>query len=110
VAACGNRSVPSQSQPECGTENVTQTVPVSREEVQVEREPITEANRDQALSGAEMTAAEHEVTLHEQRPVVQKETVLVERVKLSSETVTEEQQVAGTVRKEQIDTERDVGR
>ena len=34
------------------TEQVTQTVPVSHEEVRVEREPITEGNRDQALSGS----------------------------------------------------------
>ena len=32
------------------TEQVTQTVPVSHEEVRVEREPITEANRDAALA------------------------------------------------------------
>ncbi len=32
------------------TENVTQTVPVSREEVRVEREPITDANRGQAMA------------------------------------------------------------
>lgn len=108
MAGCGNRNAPSQSQPQCGTDNAIQTAPVSREEVRVEREPITEANRDQALSGAEMTEAEHQVTLHEQRPVVPKETVPVERVKLSSEA--EEQQVTGTVRKEQIDAERDVGR
>ncbi len=57
-----------------------------------------------------MTEAEHGVTLHEQRPVVQKETVPVECIKLSTETVTEERQGAGTVRKEQIDAEGDVGR
>ena len=34
------------------TENVTQTVPVQREELRVEREPITDANRDAAGSGA----------------------------------------------------------
>ena len=33
------------------TENVSTTVPVSHEEVHVEREPITDANRDAALSG-----------------------------------------------------------
>ncbi len=32
------------------TENVTQTVPVQREEVRLEREPITEANRGAAGS------------------------------------------------------------
>lgn len=33
------------------TENVTTTVPVSREEVRVDREPISEANRVDALDG-----------------------------------------------------------
>jgi uncharacterized protein (TIGR02271 family) len=85
------------------TENVTQTVPVSHEEVRLEREPITDANRDAALSGAGITEEEHEVTLHAERPVVAKETVPVERVRLGTETVTEEQQVSEQVRKEQID-------
>jgi stress response protein YsnF len=71
--------------------------------VRLEREPITEANRDAALSGADITEEEHELTLHAERPVVAKETVPVERVRLSTETVTEEQQVNEQVRKEQID-------
>jgi uncharacterized protein (TIGR02271 family) len=33
------------------TEDVQATVPVSREEVRIEREPITEANREAATSG-----------------------------------------------------------
>ena len=85
------------------TENVTQTVPVSHEEVRLEREPITDANRGDALSGADITEEEHEVTLRAERPVVQKETVPVERVRLGTETVTEDHEVSETVRKEQID-------
>ena len=46
------------------TENVTTTVPVSHEEVRVEREPMTEENRDAAISGGDITEEEHEVTLH----------------------------------------------
>jgi uncharacterized protein (TIGR02271 family) len=85
------------------TENVTRTVPVSHEEVRVEREPITEANRDAAMAGPDISEEEHEVTLHAERPVVAKETVPVERVRLTTETVTEEQQVNEEVRKEQIE-------
>jgi uncharacterized protein (TIGR02271 family) len=85
------------------TENVTQTVPVSHEEVRVEREPVTEANRDTAMTGPEITGAEHHVTLHAERPVVEKEAVPVERVRLGTEKVTEEREVSETVRKEQID-------
>ena len=85
------------------TEDVTTTVPVSHEEVRLEREPITDDNRDAAMSGGDITEEEHEVTLHAERPVVQKETVPVERVRLNTETVTENQQVTEQVRKEQID-------
>jgi uncharacterized protein (TIGR02271 family) len=85
------------------TENVTTTVPVSHEEVRLEREPITDANRDAALSGSDISEEEHEVILHAERPVVAKETVPVERVRLGTETATEEHQVNEQIRKEQID-------
>ncbi|GHD53819.1 DUF2382 domain-containing protein [Streptomyces galbus] len=87
------------------TEEVQQTVPVRREEVRVEREPITDANRDAALSGPDITEAEHEVVLHEERPVTETETVPVERVRMTAEEHTDEETVRGQVRKEQIDTE-----
>jgi uncharacterized protein (TIGR02271 family) len=91
------------------TEDVQQSVPVSREEVRVEREPVTEANRDAAMSGADISEAEHEVTLHEERPVVEKEAVPVERVRLAKERVSGEETVGGEVRKERIETEGDTG-
>ncbi|MDP9696755.1 UNVERIFIED_ORG: uncharacterized protein (TIGR02271 family) [Arthrobacter globiformis] len=87
------------------TENVTKTVPVQREEVRIEREPLTDANRDAALSGPDLSDEEHEVTLHEERPVVEKETVPVERVRLDKETVTDEVTVDEEVRKERIDAD-----
>jgi uncharacterized protein (TIGR02271 family) len=87
------------------TENVTQTVPVSREEVRVEREPITEANADRAMEGPAISEAEHEVTLHADQPVVEKEAVPVERVRLDKETVTDQEQVSNQVRKEEIEVE-----
>ncbi len=90
------------------TENVTQTVPVQREEVRVEREPITDANVDPATSGPEISEAEHEVTLTEEQPVVEKRAVPKERVRLSKDTVTDQEQVTEQVRKERIDTEGEV--
>ena len=66
------------------TENVTQTVPVQREEVRVEREPITDANRDAATSGADISEEEHEVVLHAEEPVVEKRAVPKERVRLDN--------------------------
>ena len=90
------------------TENVTQTVPVSHEEVVLEREPITDANVGSALDGPAISEEEHEVVLHAERPVVAKEAVPVERVRLDTETVTEQQTVSDTVRKEQIELDGDV--
>ena len=87
------------------TEQQSVTVPVTREEVRVEREPITEANRDAALSGPDISEEEHEVTLREERPVVAKEAVPVERVRLAKDTVTDEVEVSDEVRKERIQTE-----
>jgi stress response protein YsnF len=60
------------------TENVSTTVPVSHEEVRV-------------------------VTLRAERPVVAKEALPVERVRLTTETVTEDAAVNETVRKEQVE-------
>jgi uncharacterized protein (TIGR02271 family) len=84
------------------TEQQTVTVPVQREEIRVEREPITDANLGAATSGPDISEEEHEVTLHEETPVVDKRAVPKERVRLDTETVTEERQVSEEVRKEQI--------
>jgi uncharacterized protein (TIGR02271 family) len=87
------------------TEEVTQTVPVQREEVRVEREPITDANRGRATAGPEISEEEHELVLHEEEVVTEKRAVPKERVRLDKETVTDEQTVSEQVRKEQIDAE-----
>jgi len=89
------------------TEQQTVTVPVSREEVRLEREPISDANLDAATSGPAISEEEHEVTLREEEPVVDKRAVPKERVRLDTETVTEERQVAEDVRKEQIEVDGD---
>jgi len=92
------------------TEQVSTTVPVTRDEVVVEREPITEANMPKAMDGPALSEEEHEVVLKAEQPVVTKETVAVERVKLGTQTVTEQQQVNEQVRKEQIETEDPTGK
>ena len=89
------------------TEQVTQTVPVRHEEVRVEREPITETNRDQALSGADISEEEHEVVLHAEEPVVEKRAVPKERVRMDKDAVTEQETVTEQVRKERIDVDGD---
>jgi uncharacterized protein (TIGR02271 family) len=92
------------------TEQVTQTVPVKREEVRLEREPITDGNVDQALDGPEISEEEHEVVLHEEEPVVEKRAVPKERVRMEKESVTDEAQVSEEVRKEQIEADGDIDR
>jgi uncharacterized protein (TIGR02271 family) len=89
------------------TEQQTVTVPVTLEEVRLEREPITDANVGSATSGPDLSDEEHEVILTEERPVVHMETVPVERVKLDKETVTEQQQVTEDVRHEEIELDGD---
>ncbi|WP_169983843.1 PRC and DUF2382 domain-containing protein [Microbispora sp. H10836] len=90
------------------TEHEQVDVPVTREKVRIEREPITDTNRDEALNGPDITGSEHEVTLHEERPVVDKRTVPVERVHMAKEQVTDRKRIGGEVRKERIDVEGDV--
>ncbi len=89
------------------TETQQVTVPVQREQVRVEREPITDANLDAATSGPAISEEEHEVVLREEEPVVEKRAVPKERVRLDTETVTDQRQVTEEVRKEQIEVEGD---
>jgi uncharacterized protein (TIGR02271 family) len=88
-------------------DEVTQTVPVRREEVRVEREPITDANVDAATAGPEISSEEHEVVLHEEEVVTEKRVVPKERVRLDKDVTTEERQVSETLRKEEIDVNQD---
>jgi uncharacterized protein (TIGR02271 family) len=87
------------------TEDVNVPVTVTKEKVRLETEPITDANRERAYDGPEIAEGEHEVTVAEERPIVSKETVPVERVRLAKDTVDEEQTVSESVRKERIDAE-----
>ena len=87
------------------TEQVQQTVPVQREEVRLEREPITDASVGAATDGHAISDEEHEVMLHEEEIVTEKRAVPKERVRLGKEVVTEEQTVSEEVRKEQIESD-----
>ena len=73
----------------------------------VEREPITDANADAALDGPEISEEEHEVTLYEEEPVVEKRTVPKERVRLGKDVTSDEETVSEEVRRERIETEGD---
>jgi len=86
-------------------EEVTETVPVRREEVRLEREPITDANRDDATAGPAISEEEHEVVLHAEEAVVDKRAVPKERVRLEKDVTTEEETVSDTVRQERVDVD-----
>lgn len=85
------------------TERETVEVPVEREEVQVTREPVRDGEVGGRIGGDEEIA----VDLHEERPVVEKETVAKERIGLDTETHRDTERVSGEVRKEQVEVERD---
>ncbi|CAM3801768.1 DUF2382 domain-containing protein [Kibdelosporangium persicum] len=83
------------------TEEQQVTVPVSHEEVRIEREPADPRRAGQT----DIAEDEQEVVLHAERPVMGKESVPVEQVRMHTEEVTEQQQVKGKVRKERIDVD-----
>lgn len=90
------------------TENETVTVPVRKERAVLETEPVTSASLDNATAGPAISEDEHEVVLSEERVVVDKTVEPVERVRLGTETVTEQETVNEEVRKEHIEVEGDV--
>lgn len=90
------------------TERVSQTVPVTHEEIRVEREPITDRNPADAAAG--LAEEEREVILYREEVVVGKDTVPVERVRLRVEEVTEQKTVTEEIRAEHIDYDDGKGR
>jgi uncharacterized protein (TIGR02271 family) len=90
------------------TEQETHTVPVRKEKAVLEREPVTEANAGAATSGPDLSDEEHEVVLNEEQVTVDKTVQPVERVRLGTETVTDEHTVTEDVRKEHIEADGDV--
>jgi uncharacterized protein (TIGR02271 family) len=87
------------------TDEHTETVPVKREEIRVEREPITDDNVDQAMSGPELSDEEHEVVLNQEEVVAEKRVVPKERVRLDKDVEVEERTVSEDVRREEIEVD-----
>lgn len=90
------------------TEHEQVTVPVQKERVRVEREPVTEGE----AAGRTIGEEEQEIVLHEERPVVSKETHPTEKVHLEKDVETVEETVSEEVRREraEIEEEGDVDR
>ncbi|CAM2872178.1 DUF2382 domain-containing protein [Corynebacterium jeikeium] len=86
------------------TDTETVEVPVTREEVRVERTPISEEEAANLKGNIDEAGQEASVTLSEERVSVNKETVPVEKVSLNKEQITETERHTEEVRKEQIDS------
>jgi len=85
------------------TEHVSTTVPVSKERVVVEREPITSADIQAGNLRADIGEASYEMRLKEERAIAEKEVVPIEKVRMRKEVETTQQEVGGELRKEHID-------
>ena len=91
------------------SEEVTKKVPVKREEVRIEREPITDANVGDATAGPELSDEEHEVVLHEEEVVAEKRVVPKERVRMDKDVEVDDKSVTEDVRREEIEVDGDAG-
>jgi uncharacterized protein (TIGR02271 family) len=85
------------------TDYVTTTIPVRREELRLEEALGDEAGRTAppALPGGDSW----EMVLHQEEPVVSRQVVARERVRLHVQTVTEHRRISGEVRKERIEVD-----
>jgi uncharacterized protein (TIGR02271 family) len=88
------------------TEQQHRTVPVEREELRVQREPIPAGAGD---GDAEMSADERTIELREEQPVVDKRVVPKERVRIGKEVVRDQEHVSEPVRKEQVEVDQPDG-
>jgi uncharacterized protein (TIGR02271 family) len=84
-------------------EAVEQPVRVFHEEYDIERIPLTP---DESFSD-DLEEGEQEIVLHESRAVLRKEVVPVERIRLVSRRVEEDQTITSEVRRERIEIEPD---
>ncbi|MER5642481.1 PRC and DUF2382 domain-containing protein [Kitasatospora sp. NPDC002227] len=84
------------------SEAVERHVPVVRERVRVERVPVSDGERD-ALTQEEIAEAVEEVTLQEERPVVHKYLVPIERVRLVVERYTDDHVIREELRREHVE-------
>ena len=85
-------------------EQVERTVAVYREELRIEREPIGEQEAQEGMGRFRIgDEEEREIILHEERPVVSKDVIPVERIRVRAERIAGEQTVRDEIRKERID-------
>jgi uncharacterized protein (TIGR02271 family) len=85
------------------TEHAQTSVPVKKEAVVVEREPIDSTNMNKALSGPDIKENSYSVPLFEERVEAIKETVPIERIRLRKVEEHQSEKVEADIRKEHID-------
>jgi stress response protein YsnF len=87
------------------TEPVSTSVELEHEEARIVREPVRESEPgSQRQIGEE---GELEIRLEREEPIIERQVVPKERVRLEKDLKTEEQTVEGQVRKERVDVERE---
>ncbi|SDM85032.1 conserved domain-containing protein [Geodermatophilus siccatus] len=91
------------------TEEVQVTVPIRREEIRIEEVPLDDGAPATAgaLDAVGTGGLPETIVLHTERPVIGTEVVPVERVRLRTEWVQEQQQVRDQVRRERVDVDQD---
>ena len=82
------------------TEQVNVPVELRKEKVAVERQPL-----DRTASPAKIGDEAVEVTVSEERPVVEKRAVAKERITVDKDVETEQETIGGEVRKERVDVD-----
>ena len=88
------------------TEQQHRTVPIEREELRVEREPIPAG---EGGGDAELSPDERTIELREEQPVVDKRVVPKERVRIGKEVVRDQKQVSEPVRREEVEVDQPGG-
>ena len=80
------------------SEQQTLEVPVTREEVTIERRPVARTAADGSIGDSNETI---QVPVHEEQVSVEKRAVVTEELEVGKRTVQETKQVSGTVRREE---------
>jgi len=83
-------------------EKQTLEVPVTREEVVVERRPVDRRPSDEPIEG---TSSVVQVPVHEEHVTLDKQSVVYEEVNVGKRAVEQTQRVSDTVRKEVVDVD-----
>ena len=85
------------------TEQRTMEVPVTREEVEIERRPVDRQPSDRPIGEGETIS----VPVREEQVTVEKRPVVTEEIRVGKQEVQDTEQVSGTVRREEARIERE---